>query len=376
MKTVSMVGTFPPHKGISDTCVEQVKSLCGKVRIKFIDFRHLYPKWLYPGTLIVDDFEIPRLEHVTIARIISWYNPFSWIKAAFAAEGEILHVHWWTYVLFAPLFTIVTINRWRGRTIVCNVHNVRGHESNPIDTLCTRVFLSRIDCLIAHTADSKAKIHRQFNIDRSRIEVIPLGIPDFIVGRASRPEARNRLGIDAHKKVILCFGHIRKYKGIGTLIQAFAQVRRKMDDCLLVIAGETWVDWKPYQDLIDSLGVGDDILLKLAFIDIRDVKYYFHAADLVVLPYSHFDGQSGPGRIALGYQKPMVVSNVGGLPDLVPKVCVFQAGNVDELAQKIHSIVADEEVLHRLHRYAKAKNEALKWANIAGQTLALYRRRR
>ena len=376
MKTVSMVGTFPPHKGISDTCVEQVKSLCGKVKVKFIDFKHLYPKRFYPGTLIVRDFEIPRLENVTIAKLISWYNPFSWIKAAFAAEGDILHVHWWTYLLFAPLFTIVTINRWRGRTIICNVHNVQGHESNPIDTLCTRLFLSRMDCLIAHTADSKAKIHSQFQIDHARIEVIPLGIPDFIVGSASRSEARKKLGISAHKKVLLCFGHIRKYKGIDILIQAFAQVRRKMDHCLLVIAGETWVDWKPYQDLIDSHGLADVILLKLAFIDTRDVKYYFHAADLVVLPYTHFDAQSGPGRIALGYEKPMVVSNVGGLPDLVPKACVFQAGNVDDLARKIQSIVTNEEMLRCLRRYAQSKNESLKWANIAGQTLALYRRRR
>lgn len=374
MKRISMVGTFPPHKGISDTCVEQVKALSEFVKITFIDFRRLYPKRLYPGEMTVKGFAAPSLDNAKIHRVIAWYNPLSWIKAAFLVRGEILHVHWWTYVLFLPLFTVVWINRLRGRKIVCNVHNVLGHESNVVDRHLSAIFLKHIDRLIAHTPDSKRKLRRLFDIEESRISVIPLGIPEFIVGHSPKPEARNQLGIPLDRKVILSFGHIRKYKGIDVLIEAFSQVRKEMKSALLVIAGETWVDWLPYQNLIDQLRLNEDVVLKLEFISIDEVKYYFCAADLVVLPYTRFDAQSGPGRIALGYGKPMVVSNAGGLPYLVPAECVSQSGDAQDLSNKIISVLSSRRRLKQLSKYSVEKNEELQWSNICKQTLKLYER--
>ncbi|MCF7859626.1 MAG: glycosyltransferase [Candidatus Cloacimonetes bacterium] len=373
MNTISMVGTLPPNKGISDTCLEQVKYLSKKFKVVFIDFKQLYPEFLYPGGS-KDTSQAPKIENVKIINILTWYNPFSWISAAYKVKGRTLHMHWWTYYLFMPLFTILITNKLRGKKTVCNVHNVEGHESNILDKLLTMIFLKNVDQLIVHANDNKEKIHKNYKINKSKISVIPIGIPEFFVkDDVSKTEGRKKLGIKKKKKVILNFGNIRDYKGIYILLEAFNLIKKKNKDAFLIIAGKPWVDWTKYQNIIDKYNLKNDILLNLDYIAADDVKYYFRAADILVLPYKHFDAQSGPGRIALGFELPMVVSDVGGLPDLVmDKKCIAKPGDIDGFAISVNRIINNKRLYSKLLLDSKILKKKLGWDNIIEKNIKLY----
>jgi glycosyltransferase involved in cell wall biosynthesis len=133
----------------------------------------------------------------------------------------------------------------------------------------------------------------------------------------SKTEARNKLGLPVTDRIILFFGFIRKYKGLDILLEAMLDERIKNSGIKLMIAGEFYEDEKPYNEQIEQMGIRDQLILKTNFIPDSEVKYYLCAADLVIQPYRNAT-QSGVTPLAYHFEKPMVVSNVGGLPALVP----------------------------------------------------------
>jgi glycosyltransferase involved in cell wall biosynthesis len=372
MKTITIVGTLPPIKGISAVCIEQVKYLSRYLNINFIGFHQIYPESIYPGGTKENDFIFDSQENININRVLSWYNPLSWIKAAFSVKGNIVHIHWWTYFLFLPFFTILSISKLRKKKIVCTCHNVIGHESNFLDKFFTGLFLKCADTVICTSADSKKNLVKLFGIDPKQIEIIHLGIPNFLVEKKPKDEARKKLGIPADKKVLLNFGNIRKYKGVDILLKAFSLLQKESEDYFLVIAGKPWIDWQPYQDIIDRQGLAQDILLALDYVATEDVKYYFSGADLLVLPYTHFDAQSGPGGIALGYGLPLVVSRTGGLPELVSNdpSLIFDPMDVDALKERIKAFFDLKIGDHYMDMTELFKK--YDWENITQTTLEVY----
>jgi glycosyltransferase involved in cell wall biosynthesis len=133
----------------------------------------------------------------------------------------------------------------------------------------------------------------------------------------SKADARKQLGLSETDKIILFFGFIRKYKGLDLLIEAMADKRIKETGIKLLIAGEFYEDEKPYKEQIEKLNVSDQLILRTDFIPDSEVKYYLCAADAVIQPYKNAT-QSGVTPLAYHFEKPMVVTNVGGLPSLVP----------------------------------------------------------
>jgi glycosyltransferase involved in cell wall biosynthesis len=142
----------------------------------------------------------------------------------------------------------------------------------------------------------------------------------------SKEAARQKLNISNEERVILFFGFIRKYKGLDILLEAMADERIKQKNIKLLIAGEFYEDAKPYYQLIEKLNLSSQLILKTDFIPDPEVKYYLCAADAVIQPYRNAT-QSGVTPLAYYFEKPMVVTNVGGLPSLVPNE---QAGLVVE----------------------------------------------
>lgn len=375
---ITIVGTLPPNKGISDTCLEQVRHLSDFVSIRFIDFENLYPERLYPGGSKEDAHNPGLPPGVRVEKRLCWYNPFGWLLAGVSVDTKVIHMHWWTYVLFAPLYTIALISKLKGKKIVCNVHNVVGHESHLLDRVCTSLFLKLVDTVICHSTANEQKLHSLFGIAKERIQLLPLGIPNYLIDKVDKGTAKEKLQIPGNKRIVLCFGNIRKYKGVDILLDAFCVAQKEVQDIHLVIAGKPWIDWKPYQAQIAALGLAELTTCYLDYVPTEQIRNYFCAADLLVLPYTHFDAQSGPGRIALGYGLPIIATDQGGLSDLVRhEQCLVYASSreemVAELARKMIEILSGESLYKELLRGAEAKQNEFNWSTIANRTASLYR---
>ncbi|MBO9572648.1 MAG: glycosyltransferase, partial [Chitinophagaceae bacterium] len=133
----------------------------------------------------------------------------------------------------------------------------------------------------------------------------------------SKQEARKKIDISYEGKIILFFGFIRKYKGLDILFEAMKIIKEKSPDIKLLVAGEFYEDEKPYQELIQQLNIEDSLILRTSFIPDSEVRYYLCAADVVIQPYRNAT-QSGVTPLSYHFEKPMVVTNVGNLPVMVP----------------------------------------------------------
>jgi len=384
----SMIGTLPPIKGMSDYCIELVESLANYVNIDFISFKKLYPEFLYPGgTKDMDlNFKLNKKDNVKIRTFITYYNPFTWAWAGWSAKSNVLHIQWWTTFLAPMTFTHMLFAKLKRKKIILTVHNVVGHETNWIDKLISRIIFMFPDHFILHSDNSIREFQKYFKKPSNKVSRIPHGIYDLYRNEETTKEkSRERLNIALNLKntnkeikqdtpLILTFGNIREYKGVDILIEAFAKVKQQLPDALLVIAGKNWVSWEPNQKLIDKYNLKDSIITFLEYVPMSDVKHHFTAADVIALPYKHFDSQSGPGNISLAFHKPLIVSNQGGLPDLVKnKEFVIETNDVDALAEKLIKILKNQELQKQLSIDAEDLCEEFSWDSVAKKTAELYK---
>lgn len=213
-----------------------------------------------------------------------------------------------------------------------------------------------------------------YGIDSEHISVIPHGSLDFHVHNGvNRSAIREKLGIESTRKVILLFGAVRAYKGVDTAIEAFSKVLQEVPDSILLIAGKLWQKWDPYQRQIDELGITDSVKTYLDYIPSGDVYKYFEIADLVILPYHQFDSQSGVGTTAVSFRKPMIVTDVGGLPDLVEdRRYVVPPKDPEALAQKIKNCLKNPIQLTDMACSSDIVAKRLSWSAIALKTCRIY----
>lgn len=376
MMEITMIGTLPPIKGVSDYCIEQTRELRKKVRVKFYNFSAIYPEFLYKGggTKETDPvFTAGGSSNLSVHSTLAWYNPFSWIAAGLGAEGKIVHFHWWTFYLFPVFFTSIGIARMRSKKIVCTVHNVLSHETGAVDKILSGIIFFISDKLIVHTRNNREQLIAHFKTKPEKIEVIPHGIYEFYRDKEiSKKGARKKLSIPAGAKVMLFFGNIRRYKGLEDLIAAFRQSQQEVKGLYLLIAGKPWGKGLE-AEVRGSLSGVSRKKLSLGYIPSSEIKNYFSAADVVVLPYKDFAGQSGPGNIALAFEKPLIVSNAGGLPELVlNKGVIFDAGGAGALARKITLVFSRKGMLASLSADSARLRRKYSWANICRATLNIY----
>jgi len=219
------------------------------------------------------------------------------------------------------LGTILRILRKnRHSKVVAIADNVLPHEKRPGDKVFTRYFLGSCDAFV--TMSDKVT-HDLVSLENQKPVVQALHpLYDNFGQTVSKAEARQKLGIASDARVILFFGFIRKYKGLDLLLEAMKIIKDQgrnslLYDLKLLIAGEFYEDEKIYTDLIEKLDIKDSLLLHTEFIADSEVKNYICAADVVVQPYRTAT-QSGVTPLAYHFDKPMIVTNVGGLPALVP----------------------------------------------------------
>ena len=371
-----MLGSWPPLRGLSSYCLEIASALARRINVEFISFKKIYPAFLYPGGGLKDDdsFPSPDAEGLRIRRRLTWYNPLTWIAEAVFIKADLLHAQWWSLPLAAIYGCLSSIFKLRGKPVLFTVHNVLSHDRSRVYQLVSNLLFKMSDHFIVHTEVNRRQLISYYGISGGDISVIPHGSLDFQVHQnVDRLAIRADLGIAAHKKVILLFGAIRPYKGVGTAIKAFGTVHDAIPDAVLLIAGKTWQSWKPYRQLIDRLGVGEAVVACLDYVPSGDVYKYFESADLAVLPYERFDSQSGVGSTAVSFRKPMIVTDVGGLPDLVPdRRWIVPPGSPDDLAQAIIECLADDNLLSKMAGDLETVATGLNWQDIAERTMKIY----
>ncbi len=374
---IAMLGSLPPIRGLSSYCLDLVLALLDRLTIEFISFKALYPAALYPGDRLADDETFPPLDHpaLNVRRRLAWYNPLTWLTEAFGVRAELLHAQWWSLPLFPVYYLVCAGFRLRGRPVVITVHNVRPHERSPLYRLLSRLLFQLGDHLIVHTASARAQLCKYYGIAAGRVSVVPHGPLAFHVGQdMDRGRIRKELGFAPHQKVVLVFGAIRPYKGIDTALRAFARVSLNRPELRLLIAGRLWEKWEPYQQLIAKLKIESNVSTRLEYIPSGDVHRFFCAADMIVLPYRHFDSQSGVASTAVAFRKPMVVTNVGGLPDLVPdKRFVVPPDDPPALANAMDACLAAAARPDTLAADLESVARAIAGPVIADKTVAVYR---
>ena len=285
-----------------------------------------YPSFLFPGTTQYSSDPAP--ERLTIFSVINSINPFNWLKVGNRLKNlrpDIVVVRYWLPFMGPALGTILRRVRKNGHTkIIAKTHNVTPHEKRPGDAAFTKYFLHACDAFITM---SEKVMNDLLQFERSKpAKQVLHPLYDNFGEPVPKNEARNRLNIPAEGRIVLFFGFIRKYKGLDIVLKAMKIVAEKSPGIQLLVAGEFYEDKKQYDELIAKLHLNNQLIMRTNFIADSEVKYYLCAADVVVQPYRSAT-QSGVTPLAYHFEKPMIVTNVGSLPSMVPHM---RAGLVAE----------------------------------------------
>lgn len=328
-----------------------------------------YPGFLFPGKTQFSNEISPQ--DLKIKSIINSVNPVSWLKTGNEIKNlkpDIVVVRYWLPFMAPALGTILRrIKKNSFTQIICIADNIIPHEKRFADKFLTKYFIKPVDAFIAMSENVLNDL-KVFTNKPTQLVSHPLY--DNFGERISKDEARKKLGISAADKVILFFGFIRKYKGLDILLEAFSIARFKVEKLKLLIAGEFYDNRKSYDELIEVMGLQDDLILHTEFIPDSEIKFYLCAADCVIQPYRTAT-QSGVTPLALHFEKPVIVTNVGGLPSLVSEtgIGLVAEPNAPDIAEKVvrYFNLGEDYFLPHL-RVQKTKHT---WDNIVQAILSL-----
>lgn len=316
MKTVIILGPAHPLRGGIAGFNERlaVAFQAAGWQAKIYTFSLQYPKLLFPGKTQRTD--APKPEGLNIDVAINSINPMNWWIVGRRIRKErpdLLIPAFWLPFMAPSLGAIAGMARKNRHTkAVALVHNMIPHEHRPGDGPFSRYFVKRMDGFVA-LSQSVVDDIGAFDTAKPRTWS-PHPMYDHYGPQIPREEACAALGLDPNYRYLLFFGFIRHYKGLDLLLEAMKELEG-LEDVRLIVAGEFYEDESNYHSLLDALG--DRVVSHTDFIPEDRVRYYFSAAELVVQPYRSAT-QSGVAQIAYFYEVPMVVTNVGGLPEIVP----------------------------------------------------------
>lgn len=318
---ILILGTAHPYRGGLAAYIERLAR-------QFIDeghdtriftFKLQYPRLFFPGKTQFTDAPPPI--NMKITRILNSVNPFSWIRTGYRIrkqKPDILIIKYW-HPFMAPAFGSVARIAKRGMDrktkVICIFDNVIPHERSIIDRILTGYFTRSIDGGIVMSRSVGDDL-REFRVNIP-VSFNPHPLYDNYGKKVSREEGLKKLSLDSGFSYLLFFGFIRAYKGLDLLLEAFADRRLRERKLKLIVAGEFYESDAPYRAIIDKHGIGDDVILYNRFVREDEVAPLFSLADLVVQPYRSAT-QSGVTQIAYHFEKPMLVTDVGGLGEIIP----------------------------------------------------------
>jgi D-inositol-3-phosphate glycosyltransferase len=319
MKVIILGTAYPFRGGGTTTFNERMAREFMKQghAVQIFTFTLQYPQFLFPGTSQYST-DPPPTDLFILERVNS-INPFNWIKVGreiAKLKADLMIVRFWLPFMGPSLGTISRLVRRNGKTkVIAIMDNMIPHEKRVGDIGLAKYFVNSVDGFIAMSAKVMEDI-KKFDSVKPKV-YSPHPLYDNFGAAVNKAEACEKLGLPLNTEYILFFGFIRDYKGLDLLLHAMADERVRNLNVKLVVAGEFYNNPKYYFDLITELGIADKLVLRTEFIADADVRYYFCAADLVVQPYKNAT-QSGVTQICYHFDRPMLVTNVGGLPEMVP----------------------------------------------------------
>ena len=316
---IVLLGTAYPFRGglatFNERLARQLQAEGHTVEV--ITFTLQYPSFLFPGKTQYSTEKAPT--DLRISRQVHSYNPFNWIKVGRRIRNmqpDMLITCYWM-AFFAPCYGMIQrIVQRNGKTrCIALVHNMIPHEPSILDKLFAPFFVRHTDGFVALSESVVQDINR-FDHGTKPKTSYPHPIYDHYGEQMSKEEACQALHLAPQNQYMLFFGLVRAYKGLDLLLDAFGKVKDQLPNLQLIIAGEFYEDEDKFRAQIANNGLTDRVIIKNEFIADADLRKFFGAADLIVQPYKSAT-QSGVTQVAFHFEKPMLVTNVGGLGEIV-----------------------------------------------------------
>jgi len=361
-KKVVLIGSAHPLRGGLATYNER---LIREYRMQGDDasiytFSLQYPGFLFPGKTQYSTEPAPKDLQIHVC--VNSINPLNWIRVGFQLrkqKPDLVIVKFWMPFMAPCLGTIARIIRGNKHSkVVSIIDNIIPHEKRPGDRILANYWVKSCDGFIAM---SKSVMDDLKTFTKTKpVLFSPHPLYDTFGKAIPKAEAKQKLKLDKNSDYVLFFGFIRDYKGLDLLLKAFSDDRIRNRKLKLLVAGEFYTDAKPYRDLIENNHLQDSVIMSNDFIPDSEVGYYFCAADLVVQPYKTAT-QSGVTQIAYHFDKPMIVTDVGGLSELVPDGIVGYVVQPDP-AEIASSIIRFYDEKKELEFAANASREKEKYS--------------
>ena len=327
-RKIIIIGPAFPYRGgianFNNSLAVEYKSQGADVKI--YSFSLQYPSFLFPGKTQYEEGEGPK--DIEIIPIVNSINPFNWFKVASRIKKEnpdyVIFRYWLPFM--APcLGTIAKLIR-KTTKVFAITDNVIPHEKRIGDSLLTKYFVKSSDAFLTLSSSVLDDLLK-FTDSKEKI-FIPHPIYDSFGDIVEKSTAKEKLGLNENGKYLLFFGFVRKYKGLDIMLEVMADKRIQDLGVKLIVAGEFYDNKEEYIAQINSLNISDYVILRTDFILEDQVKDYFCASDMITQTYRTAT-QSGVTQIAYHFEKPMLVTNVGGLAEIVPHNKVGYVCDID-----------------------------------------------
>ena len=340
---------------------------------EIISYSLQYPNFLFPGSTQFDTSgNAPK--NIKIHTLINSVNPLSWIKTARfikKQKPDFIVFRFWIPFMGPALGSIARMVRKSGVKVLAITDNVIPHETRPGDVAFAKYFINACDGFVTMSKAVMKDLEKFTSTVHKKYLLHPLYTS--FGEKLNKIDARKALELPTDKQLVLFFGLIRNYKGLDMLLDAMNELKSN-PNIILVIAGEFYEDKQPYLDLIKKYGIENQVIVHGKFIANEDVKLYFSAADLVALPYRSAT-QSGVTQVSFHFEVPTLVTNVGGLGEIIPdKVAGYV---VESNGKAIADGIKDYFENNRMHLFTEGmikEKQKYDWKIFVDEVIDLYKK--
>ncbi len=343
MKIILIGPVYPYKGGIAHYTSLLCKALRKRHEVFMISYKMQYPRLLFKKEQ--KDYNNKSFQVEDTRYWIHTANPFNLVFTADKIKKlhpDAVIVQWW-HPYFAPCYWILA-GLLRKIPLIFTCHNVFPHERFPLDRFLTKLVLKRADGYIVQSHLDEQDL-LTIKADANYVVTPHPTYNAFKMKNIGKEEARQLIQLKCDVPMLLFFGFIREYKGLKYLLDAVLQIKKKMPDIMLWIVGDFGEDKEQYLEQIEKNNIIDNVCLVEGYVPDQEVEKYFAASDLVVLPYVSAT-QSGIVQIAYGFEKPVVVTDVGGLPDVVrhrETGYIVPSRNAHEIANAVVSFYGEDK---------------------------------
>ncbi|MCG6915168.1 glycosyltransferase [bacterium BMS3Abin03] len=319
-KKIIIIGPSYPYRGGNSLFVTKTyEVLQNDFNVKIFNYKLLYPSLLFPGTTQFDKSE-QKVFKVPSERIVNSLSPVNWFIVADRIKDEkpdLIIFDWWhPFFGFCHGAISFLLKKKFGKKFLFITENVVSHEANKIDKILTKIGIGNASMFLALSDKVVKELHRY----SQNKKIYRSELPIYDCYEANDSEAvsilKSDLNIKEDYKVLLFFGYVRKYKGLDILLESFPGILEKQPDAFLLIVGEFYDNPDLYLNLIKKCNIANRVKIINEFVPNEEVYKYYQVSDVVVLPYKSAT-QSGILNIAYGFNKPVIVTDVGGLAEFV-----------------------------------------------------------